>query len=759
MFLTARNFLKHATRSRAVSIVKERAMSLSNMSTGMKATVWMVYGLLASIAILIMFHGYLEHTREVSIGGVQLGLGILVAAAPISFITISMLVTGAILANAVSRWSTVVFLFLTLILFTNQLASLRVSPTASHPRLLTVLWLATLLPIVFLLVLAAILAKRIRPRYIAALCGAYLFLSFCAPFFLARESRFQNAAIAPFWILVMIFNFVYPLLLVVGFDLVELGSLLCKFAADQAQRVSDSKWMVVVLCVGSIANLGLAIRSIPHSHAAWLAGSAGGFVALSAVLIWVFQASADPLDHHHPHLGFWTVLAFAAAVLYLAYVPSISERDKPFPVYNDHGVHRFAVVFPANWTIRPNCGRSAAFVKQFESVRACVDAAGDNAVIRIFSLSRSMPPIESLNQLLTDGPDYPATPFHSAANGPYDFRTFDVTLVNQRTHKSVHFIVKHLPPPDPDDPQVAVDWYFLVGSESEIFNQVSPKFEAVLDSWTLGNLTEPDERMTKLIYAIWGPVATLSLLWLFFRRPSPRRPTVALLATIATIVILLNAHGFEFAEESEIALRRDLFHTAQFAIALLSLALTFGFFARHRVGDVWKKALNLALTTNIAVLLAGVLLAFYRFGSAGGERSNFFKGAFILLALSFDVATSGGITNKSTRWFPRNSRILLFTGYVLVVAIFVYAFFNETVMYHRLTPFDSEQYVERGILVLGLSFILVMYAYGAGALLRERREADRLRRENEKMQENEKAKAEHAALESPGIAGEQLGPP
>jgi hypothetical protein len=87
------------------------------------------------------------------------------------------------------------------------------------------------------------------------------------------------------------------------------------------------------------------------------------------------------------------------------------------------------------------------------------------------------------------------------------------------------------------------------------------------------------------------------------------------------------------------------------------------------------------------------------------------NGEIILMALSWEITTSGELTNYATRSFPRNSRVLLFLGYVMLVAFGVFTIFPTTYrLTQRMLGFDSEQWVLRGILILGVPFLMVAFS-------------------------------------------------
>lgn len=94
-------------------------------------------------------------------------------------------------------------------------------------------------------------------------------------------------------------------------------------------------------------------------------------------------------------------------------------------------------------------------------------------------------------------------------------------------------------------------------------------------------------------------------------------------------------------------------------------------------------------------------------GASGGIAIG---GAVILiLALLFELAVSGeAITNVTGRIFPRDTRLLSFLGYVLLVAASVLLFASLHDESGKLLPstFDPEEWVKEGILFLGIPLVI-----------------------------------------------------
>jgi hypothetical protein len=83
----------------------------------------------------------------------------------------------------------------------------------------------------------------------------------------------------------------------------------------------------------------------------------------------------------------------------------------------------------------------------------------------------------------------------------------------------------------------------------------------------------------------------------------------------------------------------------------------------------------------------------------------------VILALLWDLAVSGeAITNVPGRIFPRDMRVLAYLGYILLVAASVLMFASLHDEKGKLleNTFDPEQWVQNGILFLGIPMVLTL---------------------------------------------------
>src|ERR1017187_7164598 len=100
----AKALLRRVSHGRGATLVKERLIHFSTLSRGFRAAIYASYGLLAIVAVLISLHRKLANTERVSVVGISIPAGVIVAGAPIFAIALILILTGVMLANARLRY-------------------------------------------------------------------------------------------------------------------------------------------------------------------------------------------------------------------------------------------------------------------------------------------------------------------------------------------------------------------------------------------------------------------------------------------------------------------------------------------------------------------------------------------------------------------------------------------------------------------------------------------------------------------------------
>jgi len=254
----------------------------------------------------------------------------------------------------------------------------------------------------------------------------------------------------------------------------------------------------------------------------------------------------------------------------------------------------------------------------------------------------------------------------------------------------------------------------------------------VLDA-TMGFLIEHfvqggDEYVSDHIYAItasvWLGFAVLSLIALAaWRRMHP------MLVAGLTFVVLIGVCDVLFGLGSiatvypGLGLSQDTsgldLDGLRAAFAIVTLLAAAVLLLRRRLRrDAWLLGMLLAVDVSLQVL-AWVNLLFDNTAAVAGHTTaglSIGAGVILLAALLLELVASGdAITNKHGRLFPRPSRVLLYLGYILMVAAAVLYFaslYAPDTGALRESQFDSEQWVQEGVIFLGPALVLALFIGG-----------------------------------------------
>jgi hypothetical protein len=97
-------------------------------------------------------------------------------------------------------------------------------------------------------------------------------------------------------------------------------------------------------------------------------------------------------------------------------------------------------------------------------------------------------------------------------------------------------------------------------------------------------------------------------------------------------------------------------------------------------------------------------------------RVALFAAVVLVVALLWELAASGeGVTNLHSKWFPRDARVMLFGGYILLVssAVLFYSSLHDAKSQTLLeSQFDSEEFVRSGIFFLGVPLVITLCLIG-----------------------------------------------
>lgn len=156
-------------------------------------------------------------------------------------------------------------------------------------------------------------------------------------------------------------------------------------------------------------------------------------------------------------------------------------------------------------------------------------------------------------------------------------------------------------------------------------------------------------------------------------------------------------------------------HTAPFGVAFGSLVFL-------AVAALWPKTRDrlgavcgLLIAVNLAfggyALLASIFLA----APTRFAEGSILQALIVLVALGWDILTSGNVTNRQSERVPRNARVSFFIGYVSLVALLVMmSSASSFVVPGTAKPiehvFESEGFVAVGLILFGAPLLLFIFA-------------------------------------------------
>jgi hypothetical protein len=126
--------------------------------------------------------------------------------------------------------------------------------------------------------------------------------------------------------------------------------------------------------------------------------------------------------------------------------------------------------------------------------------------------------------------------------------------------------------------------------------------------------------------------------------------------------------------------------------------------------------ISLLVTLTVSLeLLTWIDLLFGKTTDTTG-RVALFAAVVLVVALIWELASSGeGLTNLHSAGFPRDSRVMVYGGYILLVstAVLFYSSLRDAESATLLeAQFDAEQWVREGILLLGVPLVITLFLIG-----------------------------------------------
>ncbi|HZS15686.1 MAG TPA: hypothetical protein VFC09_13910 [Candidatus Dormibacteraeota bacterium] len=223
-------------------------------------------------------------------------------------------------------------------------------------------------------------------------------------------------------------------------------------------------------------------------------------------------------------------------------------------------------------------------------------------------------------------------------------------------------------------------------------------------------------------------VAAIVLALMRRRRPGPLAAGALLVAVSGAIVVAATVphvlHAFFHGPDGPSLVLPDGLQVAVAAVALVVVGVAA---ARRRLQAAAP------LLTLLVVLLAGLQVIAWiadLYGAAQDVSGRFSvaQALVLVLALAWDLVMSGySITNRDSRGVPRHARVLLWMGYIVLVASAVLLFSSMRVSGggQPIEPvFESELWPHAGLVILGAGLVMTLFLMAVPRLRPAARAAD-----------------------------------
>lgn len=507
----------------------------------------------------------------------------------------------------------------------------------------------------------------------------------------------------------------FPALMVVGFDLSEIAAeagertMLVFEAAPKLWRIA--RFLVPVAGLGAAVLLfeiaGHTGRESFYEIALWFA-----LLLLTAFAAYAINRPrpADADRHAGSHVLYLHVIAVAILVCFAVFVSTSYTETTPGYVTFDDPLP-FSLQLPEGMTVssRP----APVDPKHPLPPHFSMTTHGRPPTLAVTGLPhwghiRWLLP-KTVNDLtgitvLSD------MPLHFGPPDGTGWARAQASTQNKRGHQIKFFVLRW------DDPtfeyRVAATWYLVCGGVAKDAGRVQSMCEKVRESFSTDYIADGyrQSRTAMLIATLLllGAAAAAFILAIRFRS---RSTLLNFLAWALLLTGLRSSAGFLFGgvEDSidDLNVIANLISALLAFIAIAALTALFWPAALARGIDLQqvRRVLDSAL---LGTLMMAAIFYLYVVAVGGGEHSTAIRGIIIVLVLSWELATAGGTLNPTSEHhaFPRASRVLIFAGYLVLVATCVFSFSGGTIDGRVMSGFDTETLVANGILILGGALIL-----------------------------------------------------
>jgi hypothetical protein len=510
-----------------------------------------------------------------------------------------------------------------------------------------------------------------------------------------------------------------PALMVVGFDLAEISALsvvptIRRMGARRGLGAAFWRWASILAALGMAYWLNDAMGA---SYLHELIVRSLILCLLTMGICWGLWARDFAGPARQETLGYWHVFLVAACLIAMSLISTAFTEPKE-GYLNYEGAHRFSVAIPDGWSVSPSSQQPTA--ENDDNPRHWVKRVlvpTGKKLPRVAIVGAMRPPHAPLNHLpqavndIEGGSRLPTMFFNWSAPDAKGWKHGEQTVKAQSgTELRFLYWAKEI------STQTALtnkNWYIVCGIPAPVFETYAKDCAGIQKSFWVANRMTPSP---------WGEFLFGELFWFAFAASGlaliawTKRAEPILWLTIWVACVMgtrnLGVAGLEFA---------DVFRDRQLSADIMAASILSGAAAlglceiqsTRGQGAGWQVGRDVAMSFLLTVMIITAAFLLYVWASAGSAYSEGVKGAVICLALTWDLWTSGGtMTNHSGPVFSRASRILIFGGYLLLIASATIMFSEMDLAFNamRMQAWDADGLAIAGLTAFGLAFAFMRHA-------------------------------------------------
>jgi hypothetical protein len=495
-----------------------------------------------------------------------------------------------------------------------------------------------------------------------------------------------------------------PVLFVAGIDFAEWGDVASEHVAHVVRRARRTYVLAVATALVAAGALAYQIHVSSFDYL-WRGFALAGVLAAVVAAVVLAARIRRPVAGVVPY-----AVVFAASVVLYALMFGILFATQPAAnvsetlTYKHPAVPRFEIEHPLSWQARVLAPSAGFHVFAFTGPK--------EQFYVVYEEKSTVFTIPDPRSVLFKGPATEHRTDGAWQLTEFRYRTNDGEAWQRKEHGAIWLLVGITPHGN--------------------LEQAGPTFEEIKDSWTTEvgaeETGEGEAAAAEAVSAADRAVEVAGLAWLALalgagalllvrRLPRPRwlvaGAVYVLVAGLFYVLFQLPRLGFTVLGVSRDALPQLTQGGVEAFVAVATLAALAWLAVRRRLTAERAELVTLLLVLNGGLLAIYWIDRGFASGISASGRFSIVQAVLIIAALVWDIVMSGeAITNRHSRVFPRHARVLVYLGYITAVAtavMFFSSFHFQGTGAGVESRFESETFVEVGLIFLGASLLLTLF--------------------------------------------------